>query len=471
MPTMSSLPPEVADMICQRAQQTDIPSLRLLSHFWHGVATRHYCKNVKLYFKQDSFHRVLNIGAHTDWSRNVTTLLYQPDTLEIKDQETWDRDFKFDFLSCLIPNKFKVPSVEASGEDWRNFTRDTSRLCAGEHDFTARLDTETAWGIYQRYVLEQDLLWKDDCAQQEMRLILGRCSHLSHIEMNYGGGLYTSPKHPFTGAYCVPKSNLTIGDDKMPNSIEHMLTLMSAIYFSKRELKTLRVGFVSWQFFERLRSDADHMKMIGEIVSSLTTLHFAIAIGPPDDEAEDADWELDECVDTMKSQILGDVIAQAPNLTNLTIEFDRHRPYCPIDLPDLLLNTHWPHLRSFTLCCADIEDEEPLLEFSERHASTLVEISFGTLVLVKGRWEKVLTRMRKMLRLSSARFTKYLMSQDPSRFWDFSTPPHTAMKMQDHRGEQTESTLEKWMVREVGGRCPLLDRDKYPIVRMEELED
>lgn len=56
--------------------------------------------------------------------------------------------------------------------------------------------------------------------------------------------------------------------------------------------------------------------------------------------------------------MLGRLVAAAPDLRKLAIEFDAHEIICPIDFKYLVLDTHWPHLRQIKLDSVDaLEDD------------------------------------------------------------------------------------------------------------------
>lgn len=120
------LPPEIADTVCSYLESTDIASLRLTSRSWTDIATPWLLSEAYLSFKPDSFERLLAISRHLVISRHVTSLLYEPDTLQkYYTKEEWEDNIVVADWMDRIPAS---PMPGASEREHREYRRDCKKL-------------------------------------------------------------------------------------------------------------------------------------------------------------------------------------------------------------------------------------------------------------------------------------------------------------------------------------------------------
>ena len=451
-----ALPPEIADIICNAAEEEDISSLRLVSKFWHNVATPYLTEEARLIFKQSSFTNLSNVASHLPLSKHVKSLYYEPNVLHRHPWVEWEENLLTRVNCDELP---PPPSLGASRRDWRSWHRALTKACRPETPSYTEAEKDEAWEIYRKLLLEQEDLRAGDYGASELQDALSRFPQLVKVNMNHGWGLWSrdgNPRKPKTDPYAAALTHAG-GDHHHadPSGVRQMRSLMLAIRDAKRKIDTLRVGDVSWKFLQQDEATLNKMK---EVLIPLEVLQLVISTGFDFDE-EEIGTEIPECRRFLSNNKLHDFISAAPDLKHLTICFDWYEPYCPALFINVVDSTRWSYLRRVTFECIETSEHD-WLDFFQRHSPTLKSVAVNTIGLLDGEWSNVLENMQQCLNLEWASFHHDLFGDDPPQHWNLEPSPWVSSGDMGSQGNRTRKALEEFMVN--GGSCPLRDEVAHP---------
>ena len=455
---MNELPPEIAVFVCNRIEQADVPRLRLVSRFWNDVASAYLLRKPKLIFKQDSFDHLRDISEHPFFSKLVTRLVYEPNTLNKTNRASWERSICMKKFVAQFPAH---PGSYASERDLRLWNRNCGKVIRKQKPYIME-ELDKGWDIYQKYYKEQSSLKERDYGLIELSDTLKNLPNLRKISMNHSRGLWLG-----AGYSTDEKTNLyaqalaSAGSGKPgphPCGVPQMRSLLVAISQANIQLQTLRIGTVSWKFLKMKPQILEKMK---EVLSSVQRFEIQISTGYYS-EGEEIGVEIPECRDYLENNAMHDILSAASELDVLSIGFDSAYPFPPANLENIFQSTRWPILIHLTLECIETS-EEAWMAFLDRHVSTLRFMMLCSIELSHGAWPDVLERMKSSLKLKSVAFQCQISGTDPQQFWDLDVGECPRDKDMISQGHRTRKALEDYFVHGVhGGTCPLRDSDAYP---------
>ena len=251
---------------------------------------------------------------------------------------------------------------------------------------------------------------------------MAKLPKLKTIELSLYDGLHYGRSRKLEKAFA---KGLTVayGDqgDK-PCGVAQLRTLLISASDTGVEIETLRCGIVQWIFFITHDFMFDKFK---HAVRCLRTLEFYITTRRNENGnfEEFNHEEIHFCAEYLESSgALRDFISSAPELENLTVQFDCDTPMPPARLSDLVGDFSWHSLRLAAFNMVSTTEEE-LMDFYERHAKTLREIRIESVHLDHGSWTSIFTRIRDTLSLEKATVCGYLTVEDPAETLDLGLPP------------------------------------------------
>ena len=435
------IPPEIAGIICYSIDKEDVLNLRFVSKFWNDVATPFMPSmpvKVKLFFRPESFQRLIDIPRHPVIGKQVTALYYEPDTLiKHATQADWEADVSnYPFVHCLDPARLSDSSERSLHR--RNVSKNKRRNVTR----FSRRKLKKAYEESNRMYAEQEDLRNRGYGFKELSDAMSRLTKLSDICMNYRR---TS----------TPRSLSVARGDCC--GIPFMRSLLLAVYHAGIELDTLRVGDVNWKFLQQSDDTFKHMKYT---LRHLTTLELVINT----ESGNCVGAEIPTCRQYLhNNNKLLEFLAAAPKLKDLSIAFDWYTPYCPAGLTQIFGETVWPCLESISMDNVDATFEE-WNHFFERHASTLKHVAMKTINLRNGTWIDALEQMSKVLSLKSVYADGQLFGDNPYQNWWLG---HDTCNKYTHvsRDKEIQANLTSKAVRDYlleGGSCPLLDSVAHP---------
>lgn len=228
--------------------------------------------------------------------------------------------------------------------------------------------------------------------------------------------------------------------------VRQLRSLLLAAAASGLKLDCLECGLVHWYF---LRQRLETLEKMRAAMQSLTMIAIHIVGGIDDHPLEDvADY-------LRTTGRLRAFAAAAPNLKYLEVTFDLNnwfRMVPPVDLSDIVGDFLWPGLESAAFAFIGT-DKDAILNFFNRHASTLKEIRLEIIHQRGGdQWPRVLQSTRKIMQLKSATITGRL-SSDAGEIYHLNGPPPLANL--DYGRSLVRVTFEDYLL--AGGEGPLLD--------------
>ena len=453
--TIHSLPPEIARLVCDSLDGASIASIRLVSRFWNDIASSFLLHKPTVVFKQDSLDRLIDISEHPYFSKLVTGVIWEPNTLEHTHRKEWEecipspRTFD-EFPAC--------PPPDATEREMRAFRRSFTKLRKAKVNYSkARLDK--AWGVYQNICQEQEGLRGTGYGTVELRKAFRNFPNLKKISMNHGWGLWHGKgftederRNPYARALANPREDDWL---RHPSGVPQFLALILAIHEAELKLQSLRIGLVSWQFFMLGDEVLDKMR---HIMACLKRFELQISTGY-DTTREDIGVEIPECRDYLdETRPLVDLLSAAVNLEDLRIAFAWSEPFAPADLDTIVHSTTWPFLRILTLECIETS-EEVFLSFFARHR-TLKELVLCAIELSNGQWVDVFEEMRKNLTLEYVWLDHQLTGVNPQQIYPMHPGQYVGTRDMRAQGNRTRDALIEYLID--GGTCPLRDRDKHP---------
>ena len=447
---MDDLPPEIAEFICDTAHPGDIPSLRLVSRFWNGVASPYLLHKPKLLFKQDSFDRLLEISEHPLFSNLVTHLVYQPNTLTKRNRVEWESAIS---TRVSITDEMSLPpGPNATEREERLYRRRCKKSCV-QLGPPSKEELDNAWNTYETFLREQDDLRRRDYGFTELNEAITRFSNLRRVSMNHGWGLWhgNPDVNPYADALARAGS-----DDQYPDAgVPQMRSLLMALHASGVKLQSLRIGQVSWKF---LMLDSDILGNLMKVLEPLECFEISISTGV-DLEEDEIGIEIEECREFLEENALHNFLAAASKVEDLRVAFDWNDPYSAAEFDTTFSETRWTCLTILSLECVEIIESD-WLGFLERHASTLKELDLRSIELAYGSWVDVLEGTRKLLVLDCVSLSGRLTGISPQQHFELEPDTWASHRDMRSQGNRTREALENYLVS--GGVCPLRDEEEHP---------
>ncbi len=447
------VPPEIAGLICYFSKEEDVPNLRLVSKFWNNIATPFLLRHVNLVFKPESLQRLLDISRHPVISKQITSLYYEPNTL---DEYTTQHAWEMHVYDCNYMEDFEarpvLPAFDASERERRAYRRNVTKIREKPRHNYSKGYLAKAYKEYSQMYAEQEDLRNRDYGLKDLSDAMSRLPNLSEICMNYSWAICPRPKGA-KNAFAAGLVNA--GGDYC--GIPFMRSMLLAVHGAGLELGTLQLGSVDWKFLKQSDRVLERMKTA---LHGLTTLELAITTGL-DESGNEIGVEIPICRKYVsRNAKLAEFLAAAPNLKDLTIGFDWNEPSSPAELNQIFGSTTWPCLESIALENIDAASET-LSRFFEKHASTLKHVAMKHMRLQEGTWVETLERMKKALNLRSAYMRGDILGENPHQHWILAPEIWAEYGDLGSQGNRTRKAIEKYLVRG-GDTCPLLDGDMHP---------
>ncbi|KAL9005080.1 MAG: hypothetical protein Q9188_002127 [Gyalolechia gomerana] len=471
---LNRMPAEILGMICEELPEEDLPALRLQCQYLCEIATRHIFRSVLVRFKKTSIAALFELSNHPALSRNVETIVYEPNLVERLTRDSWEKRIPLRDYHHTAPIP-PTPKQSASQRDWRLHHRTVRKaIRQGERKPYTQKELEIAWPIYKRYLQEQEDLIDRDWACKDLCQAIESFPNLTAVHVNFSHGLWYGSGWTADTSVNPYGDGLCQADGSSPYLWEfpglgQIVSLMKMLGKVEVKLTSLRIGCLNWRFFEQCGETSEYLeednggdlfKTMGGLVQSLHDIKLVITTWSDEYENEDrGESEVEECRTYLKNALLGRMLSKAPDLRKLAIASDASDPLCAIEFQYLAMNTHWPHLRTIKLDCIDAHERD-WIGFYERHAKTLKHVALGTIRLLDGDWLDVLERMQQLLVLKEVHFDKDLYGLDLDQMWRFYPPGCTSSEDDSVQENRTRWALENFMIR--GGVCPLRDEAAHP---------
>ncbi|KAL9129392.1 MAG: hypothetical protein Q9175_007305 [Cornicularia normoerica] len=460
------LPNEIVHMVFEQLtrkfQQRDIARLRLVCKRFADIGNKYLLSEAHLFFKSSQFEQLRQISEHPIISKKVNTLFYEADALEdYGSLQDWKEHICVPgWMQELSPEGLHPPSPTASEREQRAYKRDLNKAMHGPKFTHSDTLLRRAYDKYTGYLADQENIRALDYNVEMLKDVMFKMPNLKTIEMSteccLNNGRTTRMEQAFKDGLSSP-----YGDRQTEEGcgVGQLRSLLLAADAASLKLETLCVGNVDWRFFmETEKHNLETLRKMQCAVRSLRTLKLYVSTSSEWDD----DFYLDafshimvpECARYLhQTSHLKDFITATPDLERLDINFDCDDPYPPSTLCDSVGTFKWHALRvaAFAYISAD---EDCLVYFLARHASTLRKIRLDTVLLTTGSWPSLLQRARKLLKLEKATLSGRLRSNDLEESYYFDLPAG----LNGGKRAKIEVAVEDYLVK--GGDGPLLDLNR-----------
>ena len=412
-PPIARLPNEILHQIFSLLEPPQVADLRLACKTLSTVGLHYLTSTIHLIFKPSSFEHLRLISEHPILSQHVHTLFYEADSLEDFDSmKEWKKNIIApEWFNTLRSKPMPTPPPDASTREKRAYRRHIEKLRAAPRYIYSAGQLKNAYEEYRHYVWLQDYIRQYDYNSEVIREAMAKLPKLKRIELSLYDGLNDGCSRKLEKAF-VKGLTVAYGDQGYgPCGVEQLRSLLVGASDAGLEIETLRCGSVQWMFF--MERDVVFNKL-KHAVRCLRTLEFYITTRYDD---RDHEWlpheEVHICAQYLEdSGRLRDFLTSAPQLENLTVQFDLETPMLPAArLSDLVGDFSWHSLRLAAFSKISTTEEE-LMDFYERHAKTLREIRIESVHLDHGSWADIFIRIRNTLSLEKATICGNLTAED-----------------------------------------------------------
>ncbi|KAI4251658.1 MAG: hypothetical protein L6R42_008298 [Xanthoria sp. 1 TBL-2021] len=245
------------------------------------------------------------------------------------------------------------------------------------------------WAEYQALFLDQQTLRDKDHGEAWITAILGRLTNLKHLYLNNWDS--KTPREP-DSPYGLPQTH----------------SVLRAIDTVGTKLESLQFWCVNWRLFETQEELHEMMK------TAVSTLQeFTLNVRTNEDNDLNHQASAKACAELFRQSRPLDFFQSMPCLQVLGISFEVWDDQAErVDLKYVVGQFCWPGLRKVSFNGPETTSEE-LLQFFQRHAETLRNVTLDNINLVQGSWPDVFRYMRTSLNLEEAGF-----SYDFVDYWD-----------------------------------------------------
>ncbi|KAK0508191.1 hypothetical protein JMJ35_009275 [Cladonia borealis] len=450
VPPIARLPNEILHQIFSLLHPLQVANLRLACKSFSTIALQYLVPEIHLIFKPSSFDHLRLISEHPVLSQHVHTLFYEADSLkDLDSMKEWKKNIIVPGCYNNIDSKLMPsPPPDASQREKRAYRRHMEKVYKAPRYIYSAKQLKNAYEEYKHFVWVQNYMRQYDYNSEVIREAMAKLPKLKTIELSLSYCLRNGRSRKLEKAFAKGLS-VACGEHGHggPCGVGQLRSLLVGASDAGLEIETLRCGNVQWQFFAERDSVFDKLK---HAVRCLRTLEFYITTRSDEDfDSEDLHYqETVLCAAYIEETgRLHNFISSAPQLENLTVQFDCDSAEPPARLSDLVGHFSWHSLRlaSFNMISTT---EEELMEFYERHAKTLREIRIDSMHLDYGSWASIFERIRKTLSLEKATICGYLTGEDPPESIYFGLPPEC---ISDGDIPGIGVAIEKYLVGSDGG--------------------
>ncbi len=415
-----------------------IKQLRLVNKDYALVAAEPLFSEIYLMLKPESFERMRQISVHPSYSKLVKSLRYEPDGLvKYSDYRDW------------VESHPSATRYLSKNEQWQAMLARLTKY-TGEHGYEAGCQNyeeqyavaiqsdewlRSNYNPYQKNFQDQAFIRQREHNRGLFMEAMARLPGLEHVIVNFEYGIMKQMA-ALRKSFPVTDEWSRAAEEKIPQGVMQLRSILLSAQDADTRLKVLRCGEIHWKFFRLPEADFDRIK---SALSHLT--HIEIAI------------EGSRCHTNKNNPRLCQFLSVAKNLRILKVQ-------SWTELKDCVGQNTWRFLTSVQIWYLDA-DEDSLVDFLERHAGTLQDLTLRRVKLLKGSWLSALPRVREAIKLKTFNIDA-LTSVNPAssgeEHWCIDcfgfTPLQIAQK------EKLGTAIKAYVLN--GGDFPLLDPVAYP---------
>ena len=413
------LPPELLHMICVYLEPMDVATIRLLDRTIAAVGLQYLVSDIHLIPEPASFDRFLSVAEHPVASRYVTSLFYEADLLNprfLLDRQSWEKSIaRSDDAGPLEEVQDPYFALACDRLPKRYIRKPSANASSHQQNYTKR-ELQQAYQKYRSYCAEQHRMNESAVYEAAMVRAMKRLPHLSSIIMSCKRG----NTNQFRAAFEAGLSE----DVSLHSRMGHQLgvfqlrLLLSAADKANLGITRLVCGSIG-QSFVHLHHSPERCDAMRRSLRNLRSLHLFLSHCPGASVGFSAINSLGTKAVLFQNS---HITTSAPDLETLSIRFEEDRPIDPPDLKHFVLDFHWWYLASATFAKMST-GFRTLVDFCDRHAGTLRELSLTDIHLYNGTWASTFYHMRQRLELNKMALAGVIQSV-AGDYWNFECGDH-----------------------------------------------
>ena len=372
-----TVPPELIHMVFTYLKPTEASTFRWAGKLVAQIGLQYLAPTVCLKLNKESYDRLVAIARHPEVSKHVTNLEYETGGLEPITRENLDHLLVTTPVIFTRRSDSERPGPSASARAWRAYERQP--IC----EIPVLSNTQKvrrfnrAGSLYDAYQTSQKNVEQADFYREKIIEAMRRFRNLRTISTPTKTSYerYVAEIREFLPT-CYFRGEIA---SEVSASVCATGSMLLAVDVAGLQLCSLNAQQVGWRILSQNRSNFAALK---RSIAGLQTMNLAftnpqgaLRLG------ETRFWELTK-IYYLKTGRMADFVGSTPNLESLGLSF-RMWPQ-EIAFPNLntvIGNVYWPRLRVLELdTIASVQFN--LVEFCERHAHTLKDLSLSNMHLL-----------------------------------------------------------------------------------------
>jgi len=406
---MDRLPVEILDNICADYLPVwDVPNFRLVCRAFSRIGARYLLPEISVAFLPRTFARFKAISEHPVISQYVNTIIYQVDVLPKIRSIGEYKNFVHLPVPARLPSLLRPSSSQ--GMDARTYRRQRRDLLKtfDERVQESNKITMEGWKWYKDLYRQQETILSSDTPMEVLGSTLTKFPRLKRVvvqtqETEIEESIPSLRKDPFRQSLVT--LDLPVASHP-PCGVLPLRNLLLSAFTAKTNLQDIYARYISFKFFD---CDED---MFARIKSTVRYVHHLVMeVASTDDRLSINEDEENSgaCSDLFDSGRFREFLTAAPDLRRLWLLFD-----WPVTLESVFGGDRWNFLRSLHLGTIDTQ-EDVLLAFFKRHATTLKQLALRDIVLTGPTcsFKSVFLKIPEILDLEFTYFTGTFLSSHP----------------------------------------------------------
>ncbi|KAI1842193.1 hypothetical protein JX265_001446 [Neoarthrinium moseri] len=377
---MDRLSAELVHVVCSHLETNDIYNFRLTCRAYGDVGACYSHRRLKFHFHHDDFQMLELLSRHPIISKNVVSLVYFTNRLELKSDGR-----KKDRVDLILDYEKRTHRLN---------TRETHAPPSATEELNEMFQEYEKIADRQIEMIQLD----EDCRM--LQGIVSRLGNLQEIEVRYRD----RPRQGQAGNNMGPFKKIKRLNQRFtrskPTGCRELRSLLSSLPGSTIMLRSLACENLDWTFFsEGLGTGLHAMPSLQNLTMVELSLNASTELaGRPDGASEPASKHL------FGTGVVGRFLSSLDKLRDLRITLGCYagripKPAC---LPDIITpGHHWSHLESLSLGGLECEGQD-LLGVLGAHKETLRSLCICSIELTSRSWFELLPAIQEVLCLDTA---------------------------------------------------------------------
>ena len=415
------LPAELIHMVFTYLEPTEAALFRWAGRVVAEIGLQYLAPTVHLKLNEESYDRLLAIAEHPVVSKYVVKLEYETTGLQVINREEFDRRIR-SIMRKPRRHEFEPPGPPTSARAWRSHARQSVRdIPLLGHRRTSWLLNQ-AWSMYEACHAGQKKVEQANFFREKTAEAMKQFQNLKSISTSTYG-LYerylAGVKEVLPACYfahsAVPSASIV--DATSP-------ILMAAESAGLHVENFCCQPFSWWHFFTLNKRDRAALK---RSMLHLKTMSIELANEP----GMGTFRQMAHMIQAERH--VRDLISSAPDLEYLGVTSSDDLA----TLDEIIGESYWSSLKAVSLKSL-ISEPDYLVDFCERHAHTLKDLSLTGMSLYQGSWDVTFHRIRRAFRLGQ--------QLDTCKLGGWFISPEDRYHMGDHNANVTGMIASEYIL-------------------------